>query len=661
VTLLLAGLGVAVLGGLLAVLARRSPRVASLAGAGGAAVGSVLGFVPSMQVLLGAPAESLRASWNVPYGAFFVEIDALSAFFLLPILGLSALAALYGTEYLRGHGRRRSLGAPWFFFNLLVASMALVVIARNGVLFLVAWEVMALASFFLVTFEHEEAAARAAGWTYLVATHLGTAFLLGFFALLGREAGSLDFDRFQSVGPLAPSLAGTLFVLALIGFGTKAGFMPMHVWLPEAHPAAPSHVSAVMSGLMVKTGIYGIVRSLTFLGPPPSWWGWLLIAVGLAGAVLGILSALAQRDLKRLLAYSTVENVGIVALGLGLGLLGTHLGSRSLAVLGYAGALLHVLNHAAFKGLLFFGAGAVAHATGTRNLDRLGGLMRRMPWTGATFLVGAIAIAALPPLNGFASELLLYLAALYGKSSLGVATGVPLMGVVAGLALVGGLAAACFAKAFGGAFLGEPRAGEARLGHEPGWAMRIPMVVLAAACLALAFAAPALLGVLEPVVTKVAGASAGAGAILDDAAGSIAGFVGIGAVLLALVVALAFGRRALLARRPIREAPTWDCGYAEPTARMQYTASSFAEPLVGLFRSLTRTRVQLEAPAGPFPARASLSIEAPDLARELLYRPAFSGVGWALSRIRWLQHGRVHLYVLYIALTLVVLLVWKLG
>jgi hydrogenase-4 component B len=245
---------------------------------------------------------------------------------------------------------------------------------------------MALSSFFLVTFEDKEEAVRSAGWTYLVATHLGTAFLLAFFLLLGREAGSLDFDRFEALAATPSALASPLFLLALVGFGTKAGFFPLHVWLPEAHPAAPSHVSALMSGVMIKTGIYGIVRTLTFLGPPPPWWGWLLLGIGLASAVLGVLFALAQHDLKRLLAYHSVENIGIIALGLGLGLLGLSFGSSSLAVLGFAGGLLH--------------------ATGTRAIDRLGGLLKKMPWTAGAFLVGAQAISGLPPLNGFVSGLL---------------------------------------------------------------------------------------------------------------------------------------------------------------------------------------------------------------------------------------------------------------
>ena len=252
-------------------------------------------------------------------------------------------------------------------------------------------------------------------------------------------------------------LAGVLFLLAVIGFGTKAGFMPLHVWLPEAHPAAPSHVSAVMSGVMIKTGIYGLMRAFTFLGTPPLWWGWVLVAIGLTSGVLGVLFALAQHDLKRLLAYHSVENIGIIALGLGVGLLGMSTGSPVLIVLGFGGALLHVLNHALFKGLLFLGAGAVVHGTGTREIDQLGGLLKRMPWTAATFLVGAVAISGLPPLNGFVSEFLIYLGAFKGGISTGGPVAVPLLALIAGLALIGGLAVACFTKAFGIVFLGEPR------------------------------------------------------------------------------------------------------------------------------------------------------------------------------------------------------------
>ncbi|MFI5394359.1 MAG: proton-conducting transporter membrane subunit [Candidatus Binatia bacterium] len=656
--LLLAATVLLVAGGCAALLIPQSSRWPSAVGAGGAVGGCVLGLIPVARALLGAPSSSVRLAWQIPGGSFFIQLDALSALFLLPILGLSALAAVYGSEYLLVYREKKWLGPPWFFYNILVASMVLVVVARNGMLFLMAWEVMALASFFLVTFEDETDDVREAGWTYLVATHLGTAFLLAFFLLLGRGSGSLDFDRLAA----APAEASLLFLLAVVGFGTKAGFMPFHVWLPEAHPAAPSHVSAVMSGVMLKTGIYGLVRMLSVLGPPPAWWGWLLCGVGVTSGMFGVLFALAQHDLKRLLAYHSVENIGIIALGLGVGVLGVSTGSPTLTVLGFGGGLLHVVNHAVFKGLLFLGAGAVAHATGTREIDHLGGLLKRMPWTGATFLIGAVAISGLPPLNGFVSELLIYLGAFWGVTFAGGATAVPALGVITGLALIGGLAAACFTKAFGIVFLGEARSDHARHAHEPGAAMRLPMVVLAAACVLIGCFAPWIVAALAPVIGTATGLP------VETVRANLAPamrpllFVVLGTLGLAVVTALIAGwRRWLLADRRVEESPTWDCGYAQPSPRMQYTASSFAQPLTDLFGLLLQTRYRVVPPAGFFPRRASLATDTPDVCSEYLYRPLFTGISRGLSSLRWLQHGRVHLYVLYIALTLLVLLIWKLG
>ncbi len=654
-TVLLVAVAVLVCSGLAALLVSGSPRAATALGAGGAVVACVIGLIAAVPFLFGTPAESLRLAWNVPYGTFFVEVDALSAFFLLPIFGLSALSAVYGTEYLQAWRGRKSPGATWFFYNLLVASMVLVVLARNGVLFLVAWETMALTSYFLVTLDHEQDSVREAGWTYLVASHLGTAFLLAMFVLLGRSSGSLDFDRFSSAN------ASALFLLALVGFGTKAGFMPLHVWLPEAHPAAPSHVSALMSGVMIKMGIYGLLRTLTFLGPPPAWWGWVLIGVGLTSGVLGVLFALAQHDLKRLLAYHSVENIAIIALGLGVGLVGVSNGSPVLAVLGFGGGLLHVLNHALFKGLLFLGAGSVLHGAGTLEIDHLGGLAKRMPWTAATFLMGAVAISGLPPLNGFVSEFLIYLGAFNGVTQrAGVA--VPLLAVIAGLALIGGLAAACFTKAFGVVFLGEPRSEHAAHAHEAGAAMRWPMALLAIGCGLIGLCAPFVMRPLASVISLVSGlAPQTVGEKLADATALLRFVVAGSVAFLVLVAGLAWLRRRLLRGRTMAETVTWDCGYAQPSARIQYTASSFAQPLTTLFAPLLRTRRKLAAPEGYFPRAASLSTETPDAARVALYEPAFSAVGWVLARMRWLQQGRIQLYVLYIALTLLVLLVWKLG
>ncbi|OGG05457.1 MAG: hypothetical protein A3F83_11185, partial [Candidatus Glassbacteria bacterium RIFCSPLOWO2_12_FULL_58_11] len=430
-------------GGALALALIRSNLWSSRLGAWSAILGSLFGLVAAFQGLRPESAWDLCLPWSVPGGSLHLGMDPLSAFFLLALFILSGLAALYGREYLTGFGAAKAPGQAWFFYNALVASMALVFAARNAVLFLVCWEVMAVASFFLVTFEYEKTLVQEAGWTYLIATHIGTAFLLLFFLIIGQQAGSYEFEHFSAISALGSSTASLLFLLALVGFGSKAGIVPFHVWLPEAHPAAPSHVSALMSGVMIKTGIYGLLRTIIFLGQPPLWWGWCLVGIGVSSGILGVLFALVQHDLKRLLAYHSVENIGIIFLGLGLGLIGWNSGSVPLAVAGFSGALLHVLNHALFKGLLFLNAGAVLRAVGHHSIDSLGGLYRLMPWTGLTFLVGAVAISGLPPLNGFISEFLIYRAGLEGVILLHSSVSIPSLLVIGGLALIGGLAAAC--------------------------------------------------------------------------------------------------------------------------------------------------------------------------------------------------------------------------
>jgi formate hydrogenlyase subunit 3/multisubunit Na+/H+ antiporter MnhD subunit len=659
------------LGAMAVLLLGRPDRNVSWLGAGSVVIASVLGCVPVIHVLSGGSVEAVRVPWSVPFGEFFLELDPLTAWFLFPTLLVSALSAIYGVGYLRSWQGRRSLGPVWFFYCLLVLGMMLVLLARNAVLFLIAWELMALASFFLVTFEHERESVREAGWIYFVATHLGTAFLLVFFLLTARETGSMDFTVWAEKGIQTRGLADILFLLAIVGFGTKAGFMPFHVWLPEAHPAAPSHVSALMSGVMIKTGIYGLLRALTFLGAPagagatagrpPLWWGWALIGIGLTSGVLGVLFALAQHDLKRLLAYHSVENIGIITLGLGTGLLGMSTGSSMLIVLGFGGGLLHVVNHALFKGLLFLGAGAVLHGTGTLEIDHLGGLLKRMPWTAATFLIGAVAISGLPPLNGFVSEFLIFLGAFKGGVSAGGAIAVPLFALVAGLALIGGLAAACFTKAFGIVFLGEPRSEQVSHAHEVDWTMRLPMLILAAGCVLIGLFAPVAVRSLEMVLKGITKLQPVVVTESLATATSPLTWIMMGAVaFLALLTALVLLRRGLLARRRVETDVTWGCGYAQPTSRMQYTASSFAQPLTDLFGPLLGTKKKISSPRGIFPAEAALKTTTPDISSEEMYRPLFGRINEWLSQLRWVQHGKVQLYVLYIAVTLIVLLVWEL-
>ena len=656
-------LGVLFAGAFLCLATAGRPAWTRATGPAVTVIGSLLGLVPIGAALGGTSLHAIHLPWSLPFGSFSIQMDALSAVFAAPILVIAALAAVYGADYLRPFESRKDLAVSWFFYNLLAGSMLLVVVARNAMLFLLAWEIMSMASFFLVMFESERESVRRAGWTYLVATHIGTAFILVLFVLLGRHGLKLDFDGF-SLASGGAGLAAVAFLLAVIGFGTKAGFMPLHVWLPEAHPAAPSHVSAVMSGVMIKTGIYGLVRTLTFLGAPPPWWGWVLIGIGVVSGILGVLFALAQKDIKRLLAYSTVENSGIIALSLGVGLLGVSYGHPVMAFMGFAGALLHVVNHAVFKTLLFLGAGSVVHATGTREIDHLGGLLKKMPVTALAFLTGAIAICGLPPLNGFVSEFMIYVGSL---NALAGVPGIPVGGlgasviVIVSLALIGGLAVVCFTKAFGVIFLGEPRSPIAGHIHEAGPAMRVPMIVLALACLVIGLSGPLAVQLLVPAIRSLTGGAAVAVTIPAGVGDMLWKITGATAGILVLAALLALIRKRLLAGRAVTDSVTWDCGYAIPTSRMQYTASSFVDPITRLFRFFLRTRRRFTPPSGLFPSASSFTSETPDVYRERMYRPVFSTVESGLARFHWLQHGRVNLYILYIALALLALLAWKLN
>jgi formate hydrogenlyase subunit 3/multisubunit Na+/H+ antiporter MnhD subunit len=626
---------------------------ASLAvGTIGSLVGCATGAIAALVALLRQEQSALRGVWSLPVGEPHVAMDALSAFFLLCVFLVSGLAALFARGYLPPYLGKRRLGPAVALFNLLVAAMAGLVIARDGILFLIAWEVMSFTSFFLVTFENERDEVRRAGMTYLVASQFGVLFLFLLFVLLGRGSGSYDFDRFAATG----GLANTCFLLAVAGFGSKAGFWPLHIWLPEAHPAAPSHVSAVMSGVMIKLGVYGLLRTLTFLGAPPVWWSTVLLSLGAISGLTGIVHALAQRDLKRRLAYSSVENIGIVALGIGLGLLGQSRGNALVGFFGYSGALLHALNHGLMKGLLFQGAGSVIHGTGVRNIESMGGLYRRMPVTAFGFLVGCVAISGLPPLNGFVGEWLIYSAAFGGASTLPTAGAVSALVAIPVLALVSGLAAACFVGTFSTVFLGEPRTEASSPTHEAALAMRCAMGIGVLLCIALGVWPAGALRLVAPAVAMLGQTPA-----LASIARSPLLAVSRAACILGLLTAgLALLRAALLRARPVTQGVTWACGYAARNPRMQYSARSFAQPLLAPFAPILHVRVEEDGPSGYFPRGARYDEHLGDLAGERLLIPGTRRVVHALSRLRVIQQGRVQLYVVYIVATLVALLVWQL-
>lgn len=592
-------------------------------------------------------------TWVLPWGRFTVAVDALSALFLVPVFVVPALGSIYGLGYWPAaahpeNGRRLGL-----FYGVLAGAMALVVIARDGVLLLIAWEVMALAAFFAATVEEDSEEVRRAGWVYLIATHAGTLCLIALFALWHRATGSLALVPATTV---PAELAGILFGLTVVGFGFKAGLMPLHIWLPGAHASAPSHVSAVMSGVMLKMGIYGMVRMTALLPVAADWWGGVLLTVGAITGVAGIALALGQRDLKRLLAYSSIENIGIIIMGLGLALLGRALGRPDWVVLGLGGALLHVWNHSLFKPLLFFNAGAVIHAAHTRDLDRLGGLAKVMPQTSAFFAVGAIAICALPPLNGFVSEWLLYVG-LFRTLDPGGA-GFPAAAVAAVvLALIGTLALACFVKLLGVVFLGTARGEAGTQGGDPGLSMRFPMAITAAGCIVLGLFPGLAAPLLERAVRDWAGLSGPQHPSIAELA-PLKWISVLGVVLLGMV-GLLWGALRILPRAALRrEAGTWDCGYAQPTRRMQYTGSSFGQMLVQLLAFFLRPRQQWPAIRGIFSRPARFESFVPDVVLDHLVLPFFGLANRCLPRLRFLQQGQTHWYVLYILMVVIFLFAW---
>jgi hydrogenase-4 component B len=658
----LAALLVLMGGAVLALACGSRSGAAGLVAVAASAAAAVLGLCAALPVLRTGVGWDVQAPWSLPWATLSLGIDGLSAFFLAFILVLAVPAAAYGRGYLahRGpstHGSGAWTSASWAFFQVLVASMALVVLARDGVLFLIAWEGMSVASFFLVIYDHERPEVRSDALVYLVATHLGAAALMAMFGLWGSGAGSLTFEALAAA-PLSSKAAWAVFLLALAGFGSKAGLAPFHIWLPRAHPAAPSHVSALMSGVMIKMGIYGLMRVLLMLGPPPLGWGYTLLAMGAVSAVGGVLYALAQHDLKRLLAYHSVENVGIIVLGLGAGLVARSAGMETVAVVAFSGSLLHVLNHGLFKSLLFYSGGAAAQAAGTRDMERLGGLLRRMPVTGATFIAGAVAICALPPFNGFVSEWLVYSGlfsgALQGK---GIPSAVLFVAIPV-LALVGGLALACFAKAAGVVFLGEPRSEGAAACKEVSPWMTVPMVFTALACAGVGLAAPWVIATVVPAARALAGLP-GISVGSPQGMGPLSAVVLAGWALLALTGVLLGARRLFLRGRTVTEAPTWGCGFTAPTPRMQYTASSFAAPLLAPLARLMWPSLRKKRPKGIFPKSAAFRSHYDDLADRGIFDPAVRLFDRLSGVLRPLQHGRLQVYLLYVLLTLVALVVWE--
>ena len=617
--------------------------------------------------LVGAPASGVTLPLGLPWLGAHFRIDALSAFFLIVVNLGGAAASLYAL----GYGRHeKASGRILPFYPAYIAAMNLVVLANDAFSFLVAWEFMSLTSWALVIAHDKERENLRAGFVYLVMASFGTLVLLFAFGLMAGANGNYVFDAIRASHP-SVWLAAIVLILALIGAGSKAGVVPLHGWLPLAHPAAPSHVSALMSGVMTKVAIYGFIRIVfDLLGAPDWWWSLLVLAVGGATAAMGVLYALMQNDIKRVLAYSTIENIGIIFAALGLALAFKAEGMMVPAALALTAALLHVFNHSLFKSLLFFGAGAVLHATGERDMDKLGGLIHRMPQTAFVFLVGSMAISALPPLNGFVSEWLTFQAILLSPhlSSWGLKFMVPAVGAL--LALSAALAAACFVRAFGISFLGRPRTLAAGTAHETDGFSRTAMFVLAALCLVAGIVPGVFIDALAPVTHALAGASmphqTGVQWLsIVPIAQSRSSYNGL---LVFVFMAVSGGLAAFaihrLASDRLRRAPAWDCGFPNSDPATQYTASSFAQPIRRVYGTLVfsaREVGEMPPPGSLQPAR--LTVEMRDPIWDTLYAPLAGFVAFASDRLNILQFLTIRRYLSLVfaalVLLLLVLAIWQ--
>lgn len=618
-----------------------------------AVLAALLGEFSSLSQLSGLPSATYSIEWPLPFGPAVLSVDKLSLLFLLPLFLVTGCVAVYSLAYWPARKQAGSTGLT-LFIGLFAAAMVVVVSARSGVLFLMAWEVMALSAYFLLTTDQQNPDVQKSGMVYLLAAHFGTMALFVVFALLRSESGAFAFPPIHSLSHLSPS-ATIIMLAALIGFGGKAGLMPLHFWLPGAHANAPSHVSAMMSGLMLKMGIYGILRVLSFFDVLPEWLGWLILILGSWSAVNGIAMASGQRDLKKLLACSSIENVGIIFIGIGMGLVGMQLHSPTLLICGFAGAYIHIINHALFKSLMFMGSGVIIHGAGTRKIDLLGGLARRMPATSPLMLIGSLAICGLPPLNGFIGELFLYIGAIND----GISNPLPLAALAAPvLALTGGLAIITFVKLYGIVFLGSPRSDASAHAHEASPLMTGSMAILAFTC--LLFGTVPLIPV--QLVTPIVSAFGSPG---GDTTALIAGQVHLAPlmitnlllVVLVAVIWLCYFRK--LNRSPRNSGATWCCGYPATSPRMQYTGTSFSELIVsqfGVWVSPRRTRPDMRGEI--LPKRAAFSYESTETVLYQIVTPVFQWTGWAFSYLRRVQHGQLHIYMLYIFATLFILMVW---
>lgn len=663
--LLMWSIALYVAGGVASLLLARQQTLAIQVAGISAMLGGVLGVASAIMALNGGEVLSWQAIGPFDFAHFVVRMDSLSAFMLLVISLLVTLCGLYSLSYVREY-LGKGPGAMGFFMNLFIASMVGLVVMDNAFWFIVLFEMMSLASWFLVITDQDDESIRA-GMLYFFIAHAGSVLIMVAFFLMWRQSGSLDFASFRALS-LSPGTASAVFLLAFFGFGAKAGMLPLHSWLPRAHPAAPSHASALMSGVMVKIGIFGIIKvGIDLLGHSgiPLWWGVVVLAFGAVSSVLGVLYALAEHDIKRLLAWHTVENIGIILMGVGVGMAGIALHQPVIAAVGLLGALFHLLNHALFKGLLFLGAGAIIYRLHTRDMEKMGALAKRMPWTAGAFLVGCLAISAMPPLNGFISEWYTY-QSLFSLTRIDAI--IPrLAGPIAivMLAITGALAAMCFVKVYGVSFCGNARSEKADQAREVPWPMVIAMAALALLCVLAGVGASVIAPHLMQValsLTPPTSLAVAQGATLIPGDAQQAMLAPSTVFLLLLALPLLPGLLWYLNRQSRgafrRSGEAWACGYAWEKG-MAPSAGSFTQPLRVMFGPLYRLRQQLDPSPGLQRSLGGITQAATRTEPfwdERIIRPLVSATQRVARVVQTLQSGDFRLYCLYVIAALVVLL-----
>lgn len=625
-------------------------------GSVGLVLASVLFFVQGTPITFTLPS-------TFDFIPFLFRLDLLSAFFLLLIGVLGAVASCYAGDYLKHYEEEYNLAFLGFAYNIFLASMALVVTANNALYFLVVWEIMSLSSYLLIVFEHHREDNVRAGLFYFIMMHIGGAAITGALLLLAHAYGTTNFDVFRAGGvDLGKILPSIVFILALIGFGTKAGMMPFHTWLPEAHPAAPSHVSALMSGVMVKTALYMLIRVIfDFMPLQVPWWGVLLMCIGALGAVLGILTGLAQTNIKKLLAYSTIENIGLITLMLGAAVLFSAYHAPTLAIVALVAMLFHIGNHAFFKGLLFLSAGSVVSATGTTNIEAYGGLAKRMPKTTIAFFVAALAACAFPPLNGFASEWLMFQILFTGVGAPILSIKLLFLGAIVAIALTSGLTMLTFVKAFGGTFLARPRSEGSATAHEAGFGSMTAYAILAFLVIWIGLVAKSLLPLLSKIASSIESGALAANTVqklpmLNMTTIALVMFI---AVIVALLITASFALRT-----KVVIGRTWDCGYPL-AANNEISATAFSRSILMILKKILPTKKHAVTEGAQngntyFMSSKTVTLEVVNVFEKYLYQPIERVAAFLNVQVKKIQNGHVNLYILYILVTLILLILFSL-